>query len=212
MSGQTAHFLLPHLAFALQLSLGFVFLLSTLPKLRRPMEFAQSVVEYRILPAKIASIVALALIPLEAFLMVAFLTGWRTDAAFPIALVMLSIFTIAVGINIRRGRRIACGCFGSASEQISRRTLARLLVLLTVVLLLFAFRSRAGISVLNLAVLMAAGSTWIYLLQAVMLALFLILLAAWLLNLPELVFLVRTLGWTQVSADNTESQNELEAT
>src|SRR5688572_2451657 len=101
-----------HLAFASQIALGIVFLLSVLPKLRAPFTFAESVVEYKILPAKAAYMFALILIPAEALLAISFLTGWLTSITLPLATVMLIAFLVAVGINLRRGRRISCGCFG----------------------------------------------------------------------------------------------------
>ncbi len=115
---------LSHIALAAQFGLGIVFLLSALPKLRRPLPFAHSVVEYRILPAGVAYVFGLALIPLEIFLTLAFLTGWLTDVALPVATLMLIAFLVAVGVNLRRGRQIPCGCFGNVSELISPRTLA----------------------------------------------------------------------------------------
>src|SRR5574341_319866 len=72
---------LSYFALALQFSLGIVFLLSALPKLREPLAFVGGVVEYKILPAQVARVFALALIPLEAFLAVAFLTGLWTEIA-----------------------------------------------------------------------------------------------------------------------------------
>ncbi len=199
---------LSHLAFASQLSLGMVFLLSALPKLRQPLAFARNVVEYRVLPAQVAYVFALALIPLEAFLAMAFLTGRLTDVALPLASVLLILFLFAVGINVKRGRRVACGCFGNASEQISPRTLARLLLLLTVVLLLIAFRSAGGASWPSFGTMNVNVSTFTYLLQTVFLAAFLIILAAWMLSLPELVFLVRHLCWSQTLSSNTRNGTE----
>lgn len=185
-----------HFAFAFQLCLGIVFLLSVLPKLRYPLVFAQSVVEYKVLPAKVAQAFGLALIPLEAFLAIAFLTGWLTDFALPLGTVLLLLFLVAVGINLKRGRKISCGCFGNASEQISPRTLTRLLLLLGIVLLLAAFRSTGDASLPNLGTLIADGSTLTYLWLMAFLAAFLILLGTWILSLPEMIFLARQVRWS----------------
>jgi hypothetical protein len=116
--------------------------------------------------------------------------------------VMLIAFLVAVGINLRRGRKISCGCFGNANEQISSRTVARLLLLLTVVLLLLALRSMENTALLNLGTMMADGSTLMYLLQTAFLAASLILLASWMLSLPELVVLIRHLPWSQPITGN----------
>ncbi|HET7091414.1 MAG TPA: MauE/DoxX family redox-associated membrane protein [Anaerolineae bacterium] len=210
MSRQMEISVLPHFAFASQLSLGIVFLLSALPKLRRPLAFVQSVVEYKVLPAKVAYVFALALIPLEAFLAIAFLTGWWADAALPLATVMLIVFLMAVGTNLRRGRKIDCGCFGNTSEQISPRTMARLLLLLTTVLLLVVFKGTGGASLPSRGAMTADVSTFIYLLQTAFLAAFLILLAAWMLSLPEVVPLVRRWRWSQSSSGNTKTGDGVE--
>ncbi len=202
---------LSHFAFAFQLSMGIVFLLSVLPKVRRPLAFAQRVVEYKILPAKAAQVFGLALIPLEAFLAIAFLTGLWTDIAMPLATLMLLAFIVAVGINLRRGRRISCGCFGNASEQISPRTLARLMLLLAVVLLLMASRGVAGASLPIPAAMTADLSSFIYLLQTAFLAVFLILIATWMLSLPELVPLGRNWRASRPASGNSEGRERLES-
>ncbi|HKY55672.1 MAG TPA: MauE/DoxX family redox-associated membrane protein [Anaerolineales bacterium] len=180
-----------HLAFAFQISLGIVFLLSVLPKVRGPLTFAQSVVEYQILPAKVAYAFALALIPLEALLAASFLTGWLTDFALPVAAMMLITFLIAVGINLRRGRRISCGCFGNSNEQISSRTSARLLLLLATVLFLIIFGSTQSTPLPNLGMMMTNPLMFTFFVLTAILAVFLLLLAIWILSLPDLVFLVR---------------------
>lgn len=198
---------LSYFTLAFQLSLGIVFLLSFLPKLRRPFAFAASVVEYKILPTQVAYVFGFALIPLEAFLAIAFLTGWWTDIALPLAAVLLSIFLIAVAINLRRGRSIPCGCLGNTSELISSRTLARLLLLLIVVMFLTAFRSISSSSLPILARMMVDLSTLIYVIQTVFLSIFLILLSAWILNLPELISLGGYLRQSQLSVKDATNKN-----
>lgn len=178
-----------HFVFASQLSLGVVFLLSSIPKLHRPISFARSVIEYKVLPPILSFTFGLALIPLEIFLGVAFLTGWLTDVALPVATTVLISFITAVGVNLRRGRNVACGCFGSASEQISARTVARLLVLLSVVLVLAALRSvgRVPLSgLVGIGSMAPETSMPPYLLQTACLSVFLFLLATWCLRLGEL--------------------------
>ena len=201
---------LSYFALAFQFSLGIVFLLSSLPKLRRPLAFAGSVVEYKILPAQVARVFALALIPLEAFLAVAFLTGWWTEIALPLAAVLLSLFLIAVAINLRRGRSVQCGCFGNTSELISPRTLARLFMLLIVAMFLTVFQSRSSSSLLPVLTGMTADVsilTLIDFIQIVFLSIFLILLSAWILNLPELISLGGYLRRSQLSAKTATDRN-----
>lgn len=185
--------LLLYFAFALQLSLGIVFLLSSVPKLLHPLAHVRNVNEYKILPSTVAYVFGLGLIPTESFLAIAFLTGWWIEIALPLAAGMLIVFSIAVGINLRRGRQIACGCFGSVAEQISPRTLARLLLLITIVLLLSVFRSVGSGSLFSVGKVMADISNLRYLIEMAFLAVFIVVVADWILNLPELIFLLRRL-------------------
>ncbi len=187
MEGST----LVHLAFAAQLSLGIVFFLSALSKLRQPAAFARSVVEYQILPGEVAYLFGLILIPSEAFLAIALLTGFAPNVTLLLTIGMLVVFLVAVGINLRRGRQVSCGCFGNATEKISPRTLARLLLLLCVTLLLLAYQNMGNAPSLTLTSLTADSSALVYLLYTTFLALFLLLMGAWVLSLPEVAALIR---------------------
>lgn len=191
MSSQALKLVLPHVACSAQLALGVVFLLSALPKLRRPRAFARDVTAYEILPPSVACVFALVVIPLELFLAFAFLTGRLVIAALPVAMALLLAFLIAVGINLQRGRRVPCGCFGEASEPISPRAVARLLLLLAVTLLLAAVRSTGSSAWPPSGTLTADAAAIAHLLQAAALAAFLLLSGAWLLSLPELLPLAR---------------------
>jgi putative oxidoreductase len=197
--------LLSHLLLAFQMSLGIVFLLSAWTKLRSPLAFARSVAEYKILPAGAARGLALALILVEAFLAIAFLTGWLVRVALLLAALLLILFFIAVALNLIRGRQIACGCFGDANEQISNRTLARLILLLIVVLLLLVPRNTTIVPSLALSLILFDNLMIIYLLQTIVLALFFILAGSWLLQLPELILLARYGYRHYFSPGNTES-------
>ncbi|HET8629147.1 MAG TPA: MauE/DoxX family redox-associated membrane protein [Thermomicrobiales bacterium] len=206
MASPTATAVLTQLAFAARLSVGIMFTLSALPKVRRPPTFVRSVMAYDVLPAGVARVFAAALIPAEVFLALAFLTGWWPAVALPLGALVLLAFLIAVGINLRRGRRIPCGCFGEASEAISPRTLARLLLLLAAILLLAVVSGTGWISLPDLGSLLADRSALPSLLDTAGLAVFLIVLAAWLLHLPEVILLVRHLRWNQSSTSNPQGR------
>lgn len=142
---------------AIQFSLGTVFLLSAMPKLRHPRVFTRSVAVYQVLPRRAVLLFAIAAALLEAFLALALLSGWWTGAAVPLAAALLLGFLGAVGANLRRGRRVPCGCFGERSEPISARTLARLLLLLVAVAFVVAVRIATGSPTPGLA---ALGRVW----------------------------------------------------
>jgi hypothetical protein len=176
------------LSYALQLGLGVVFTAAALPKLRHPAAFARTVAGYRVLPRPSTTVFVLAAIASESFLAVAFPTGWAIPVALPLAAALLAIFAVAVAINLRRGRRIACGCFGGESESLSGRSLARLATLLGGVVLLVAF----GRSPLTARELWSEGASALgYLVQVGGVSAFLLLAAAWLLSLRELAFVLR---------------------
>ena len=122
-----------------RLALGLVFLLSTLGKLRRPVAFLRGVAEYEILPAPLAYVFGAVLIPVEAFLAVAHLTGWELRIAVPLGIAVLLTFATAVGINLGRNRDLLCLCFDSlGGERISVRSLAQLGLLLGAEVLLLS--------------------------------------------------------------------------
>lgn len=199
---------LSFLVLAAQLSLGIIFLLSAIPKIRQPIAFAHNVIAYDVLPIRVAHAFALIMIPLEALLAISFLTGWLLDSALPIATIILIAFAIAVGINLRRNRKVPCGCFGDASEQISPRTLVRLLLLLVTTLLLLILRSALHIQTFTLGFLDNTAA-FTYLLLAIFLAAFFILLASWLLNLPELISLIGRQTRRRSSSSHVKAGNEL---
>jgi len=178
------------LAGALQVGLGGVLLLAAVPKLRRPAAFARTVGNFRLLPSPLVPAAAAVMIVLEASLAVAFLTGSFPTAAPPLAIAVLLCFMGAVGINLRRGRRVPCGCFGDTSEALSARTVARLSLLLAAAGLLTLLRA-AGAAPLTVDGLVADGWAGLaHAAEAVALAAFLLMLGVWALSLPELVALL----------------------
>ena len=175
------------LSYALQVSLGVVFVLAAVPKLREPATFTRTVAAYRLLPRSATRGFAALVIAAESFLAFAFLTGWATSIALPLAALVVALFAVAVAVNLRRGQQVPCGCFGGESENISGRSLARLATLLGAVLLLALVRP--DVTVATLAEDSVSALRDLVLVGAV--AAVLVLGAAWLLNLRELGFVLR---------------------
>jgi len=182
---------LSHFALAFQFGLGIVFFLSVLSKLRQPLTFVQNIIQYDILPAQFAYIFGLLLILLEAFLAITFLTGRLSYLVLPLAMALLIIFLAAVGTNLWRGRKIACSCFGNPSEQISSRTVVRLLLLLATVLLLMVLKTTTNLVLPELSSMATEKLFFTEFLPTLFLAIFFIVLGAWTLSLPELILLIR---------------------
>jgi hypothetical protein len=183
-----------HLAHALQLSLGTVFLLAAIPKARHPREFMRVVEEYRIAPQRVAGALAACTIVLESFLALAFLTGSMFEKSLALAAALLVTLTAGVAINLHRGRRISCGCFGDPAERISARSLARLMIMLLAVFALATIDA----SPLTFGTIAPAGqSALASLIVNCAMAAFLTAVAIWALSLPELAFTLRRLRRTE---------------
>jgi Methylamine utilisation protein MauE len=120
-----------------QLAIGLVFLFSTPAKLLDPRRFARGITLHQILPTSLSYGIGMLLIPVEVFLSISHLSGWLLSIAAPFGLVVFASFATGIAINLKRGRALACFCFGG-SELISTRTLIRTLLLLLGELLLLA--------------------------------------------------------------------------
>jgi hypothetical protein len=111
----------------IQLSLGFMFALSAVSKLKDPLSFVRGVTEYRILPRKGTVFFAVFVIVAELLLSISHLSSQMLSLAAPFGFALLSSFVAAVGINLARHRDLPCFCFGAEEgEMISGRTLVRL--------------------------------------------------------------------------------------
>jgi uncharacterized membrane protein YphA (DoxX/SURF4 family) len=113
-----AHPALAPLALAIRTLVSLVFLTGACGKLRHGTPFQGVVANYRLLPEAMVAPAAYLIPPLELLLGATLLLG----VAFPWpdlgAAVLLLLFALAMGINLKRGRRhIDCGCFQSALRQ-----------------------------------------------------------------------------------------------
>jgi uncharacterized membrane protein YphA (DoxX/SURF4 family) len=128
-----AHPAIAPFALAIRILVSLVFLTAAYGKLRHGMPFQGVVANYRLLPDAMVAPAAYLIPPVELLLGATLLLG----LAFPWpelgAAALLLLFALAMGINLRRGRRhIDCGCFQSALKQ----TLSWTLVMRNVVLAL----------------------------------------------------------------------------
>ena len=95
--------------------LGGVFLLACVHKILHPDTFAHAIFQYRLLPDSLINVTAITLpwVELFAALAVLFLPRFKQSGAL-ILLVLLTVFTVAISVNILRGLEVECGCFTSA--------------------------------------------------------------------------------------------------
>lgn len=163
---------------------------SFLSKARAFARFEEVVAEYAIVPERLTRVGAATVVCAEGVLGLALVTGTGGLLAVALTAVLFTVFGVAVAINLRRGRRVPCGCFGSTEEEISRRTLARVGLLITAATTLIAM-VLSGSSLTAVSELMAGGSQEFgYMLQIASLGGFLILVGMWILALPEVIRLL----------------------
>jgi thiol-disulfide isomerase/thioredoxin len=162
-----------------RLVLAAVFLVAGLAKLVDRGSLVRSVGEFGV-PKLLVAPLALALPPVELAVAVALVpvaTAWWGAVA---ALGLLVVFLAALGVNLARGRRPACHCFGQiASGPIGWQTVARNLALAALAgLLVWQGRTTIGLSAVGwirgasfmeglsiglgaAAILLVAGEAWL---------------------------------------------------
>ncbi|MFD2170733.1 MauE/DoxX family redox-associated membrane protein [Tumebacillus lipolyticus] len=114
------------------LVLAMLFLSTGWSKVRKMEEHVLIVKDYQILPAAWAGIFARAEVWVELLLGALFAVGlYRTSAAL-VGAGLLVIYTLAIAINLFRGRKeVSCGCGGAAgTHQLSWWLVARNLLLI----------------------------------------------------------------------------------
>lgn len=177
---------------SLQIVLGTVFLVAALGKLRKPSRFAAAIREYELVPSVLSGPLAATLVVVESLVGISLLSGWSLDVGLPVAGGLLVIFAVAVGINLRRGRAVPCGCFGSDTERITPRTLTRLGLLMLAAVALAGLRLLWSPLPLNVASLATGGTSGLERLAATAgFAAFQAVLAMWILQVPEISALLR---------------------
>jgi putative oxidoreductase len=95
-----------------RLLLGGIFLYAAGTKLPDMAAFADSIANYRILPAALVPTAASVLVGTEIVIGLALLTGWGARAASWLAALLLAVFTVGLSAALVRGIDLACGCFG----------------------------------------------------------------------------------------------------
>ena len=95
-----------------------VFGRAVLGKLHHRDEFVGVVANYRLVPEPLVPAVAWLVVALETVVVLSLATGVGLAAGAVLAVILLCGFTLAMTINLARGRQeIDCGCFQSALRQ-----------------------------------------------------------------------------------------------
>jgi uncharacterized membrane protein YphA (DoxX/SURF4 family) len=107
----------PHVQLFLRLSLGAMLLLAGVTKLLDRAAFRQAVAEYQVLPDAFVVPFAAVLPLLEVSTGALLLLGLATTAAAALAVPLFLSFSMAIGVNLARGRHFNCHCFGSVQSD-----------------------------------------------------------------------------------------------
>lgn len=126
------------LVLSARLLVGAVFLMSSLTKVVAPGAFVLNVLNYRILPSRLARAYGYVLPYSELSVALLLLSGSLSHWAALVAILMLVSFMSAIGIAIRRGYHLDCSCFGLLyREPIGWSIIARDSVLVVAALVVF---------------------------------------------------------------------------
>jgi len=127
----------PVIDLILRCGLALLFLVAAIHKLRDPVHFRATLIDYRIVPGGAAGLVAWLVTGAELAIAAALLAPGLHAAGPAGAAGLLALYGLAIAVNLARGRRhIDCGCAGPALRRpISGALVARNGVLAAVALL-----------------------------------------------------------------------------
>lgn len=115
----------PLVALALRLYIGGLFVYASMYKINYAGEFAETIASYQIVPYWAVNIMALVLPWTELISGTMLFVGIRSRSAVVLIGFLLTLFALAVAINLLRDAPISCGCFQTLGEKMSWWTLAR---------------------------------------------------------------------------------------
>lgn len=155
---------LVELTFVAGVWLSATFVISALAKLRNQKRTRRDVESYRLVPGPLTVPVAAGLPAIELAIALGLLAGGWTRLAYVAAAMLLVTFSVAMAINLRRGRRISCGCRGSDTE-ISWRLVGQNVGLASLAILIAVTEPASIVGIVSEARL-APSEVWAYLIVA----------------------------------------------
>lgn len=134
-----------HVLLLLRLLVGALLLIAGVSKLGDREAFDNAVTDYDILPARLARPFARLVPLLEVLLGVLLLLGLFTVESAALAVPLFASFSLAIGVNMLRGRHVDCHCFGSTTnDRVGPAALVRSLLLTFAALYVVIGASRFG--------------------------------------------------------------------
>jgi putative oxidoreductase len=101
----------PWLTTRVQIALGLIFIVASLPKIQDPPSFAHMIYNYRVVPGALINLFALVMPWVELLAGVLLVLGIWTRPARNVVAGLLLVFMTAIAINLIRGNAVDCGCF-----------------------------------------------------------------------------------------------------
>jgi len=118
------------LVLVVRLGLGFMFIMSSVPKIRQPYSFLGSIYAYELVGPKLGVLVAMVLPWVELFTGVCLVGGVFVGGPLLASMGMGVLFTFVLGSALYRHLDISCGCFSNpGAGKISYLTLIRAIVI-----------------------------------------------------------------------------------
>ncbi len=96
-----------------RLVLGITFIYASLDKIANPDQFARIVYNYHVIPRFLINVYAVTLPWVEFFAGLFLIFGVFTESASLLICFLLSVFVVAISINLIRGVNLNCGCFST---------------------------------------------------------------------------------------------------
>ncbi len=102
----------------LRVLIGGIFIYAGFTKTQSPLQFADSIATFKVLPIGFINILAIGLPIFEIIAGMMLIAGWQLRAGALAILVLTTIFALALGQALIRGLEVDCGCFGSGKPSL----------------------------------------------------------------------------------------------
>ncbi len=114
-----------YVALVLRIYLGGIFIYASMYKISYPLEFAENIASYQIVPYWAVNLMAIVMPWTELICGILLVVGLRSKSAVCMIGGMLVLFIVAISLTLLRGIPIGCGCFHSLEEPMTWTTLVR---------------------------------------------------------------------------------------
>ena len=102
---------------AVSLAVAAVFIYAGIDKIRDPLQFADSIAAFAILPTVLINLLAMGLPPFEIACGLLLIGPWTRRVGSLAIAIILVVFMIALSSALLRGLTLDCGCFGPGAPS-----------------------------------------------------------------------------------------------